>query len=1493
MKMNLKKIALFCFLCLLAVVRLHAQTGSAFYVEPGGSVNLHNNIIVNNGGVNLNVATPPYNLTTADARVFMDAESNFILYYHSPAVDAGYNTYCTWLFDIADSLRIRDGFVDLGAYELVDVLNHRNFVVHQQVGGNLFLCNNVIVNNPAHIAMVNINSVADNNILSDSIPVFRDRQYDFSLFATSPAVDAGQNSCNNLGVDIQKTNRRCGEAIDVGAFEHYVMELEFDTVYVVYQNDEGSLTLCNNIDINNSVYARNTNVQAVSMHNIYTDNDSLFVDNLENFMPREESQAIDAGLNSCNSVSKDLAKKKRIMGESIDIGAYEQYVASEDTLEWQYVVHQQPTGQLELCNNVIVNNPAHVDVTNVAIVPTNNILSDSIPIFCDAVMNFKPYDSSPAVDAGENSCNGLSVDIDMLPRIARAAIDVGAYELPEINDTTSTGEGGGGGGGGGSDPGSTYYHTTVFHHDNDTLYLCNNIIINNSVYIENARPDADTVNNILRDQDTLFIDNLENFMPRENSIAVNRGSNDCNSLDVDLAKHQRIYADTIDIGAYEQFVDESDLLADQYVVYQLGTGRLYLCNNIVVNNPAHTEISNIEEIPANNILSDSIALFRDPLYDFSLWLHSPAVNAGADSCCTLSVDIAQNPRIIADTIDVGAFEFMSPTLFYDTVYIVMQADTVELVLCNNILINNSIHSVNTNIENLPINNIWQDNDSIFTDNQNNYLPLPQSIAVNQGSNDCNEVAVDLAKQTRIMAEIIDIGAYEQFEDDEDSLVIAAVHQVDTAHQLRLYNNIIINNPGHTHNYAGSLVDPHNMLEDTPDVFVDVTSDYRLMEHSPAIDTGANEWVEWIYDLKDDERISCANIVDLGAYEYSYDDVAVALTYAEVMTDNCQGSYILLQATPGAQHYYWSHSNEDTCELVVMPLVSTSYTVVATNGGSCRDTATIQIFPANALDDSLGTPSSVGKTFWLSYLRNHFREPTLTVQLSAERACSGTVSNPRTSWSVPFTVAAHDVTTVNIPLAQAYPLDANAVGDFGILVEATDTISVYAANYNHNSFDVTVVLPINALDDDYMLQTYVPTMNSEFVIVATEDNTEVEITPSKALMGGHAARQTYVITMQRGQTYLGISRFGGVMGDLSGSIIKARDGKRVAVFNGNVCAMVPTDNSYTDHLVEQAVGVKYWGRSFALTSTQGQNFDMVRVTALRANTVISKNGTAIATIQTGETFEFQLTGAEGSCYLETSQPAGVYLYIAGAVQGNDQELSDPSMIWIPPVEQKMNDLTFATFQSPGISAHYVNIVIPTEALDEVTLDGLLIGNEFSLMPANPQFAFVRKQIQPGTHTLQSDLGFIAHVYGLGYHESYGYAAGSKAEALREQLYVNDVPSANLPANQQFCPYEPIDFRVEVNYNCDSVLWNFGDSSNIVNSMSATHFYTEAGNYAVSATLYLTSGEMVFCTNMYARINVTDGFGTVYYDTLCFGERYTRYGFDVEADEAGHYTHTRTV
>ena len=54
-------------------------------------------------------------------------------------------------------------------------------------------------------------------------------------------------------------------------------------------------------------------------------------------------------------------------------------------------------------------------------------------------------------------------------------------------------------------------------------------------------------------------------------------------------------------------------------------------------------------------------------------------------------------------------------------------------------------------------------------------------------------------------------------------------------------------------------------------------------------------------------------------------------------------------------------------------------------------------------------STVGTDFWLAFMPNlrleqEHPERALYLKMSAERACSGTVTNPRTNWSSEFNVA---------------------------------------------------------------------------------------------------------------------------------------------------------------------------------------------------------------------------------------------------------------------------------------------------------------------------------------------------------------------------------------------------------------------------------------------------------------------------------------------------------
>ena len=223
-----------------------------------------------------------------------------------------------------------------------------------------------------------------------------------------------------------------------------------------------------------------------------------------------------------------------------------------------------------------------------------------------------------------------------------------------------------------------------------------------------------------------------------------------------------------------------------------------------------------------------------------------------------------------------------------------------------------------------------------------------------------------------------------------------------------------------------------------------------------------------------------------------------------------------------------------------------------------------------------------------------------VLISAKRDCSGTISNPLTGWSTDFTVRANNITTLEIPEEQGYHGTNvyETIMQKGIKVEANDTISVYCTNIAHVSFDASFVLPIESLGDEYIIQSYDQSHDgstnsyvynnetSAFLIVATEDNTEIEITPTVATLGGRPANETFTITMNAGETYHLRSVRTGTQRDLSGTHILAADCKRIAVFNGNTVTCIPIDmgNGY-DHVFEQAMPLRSWGKNFVVTSSR--------------------------------------------------------------------------------------------------------------------------------------------------------------------------------------------------------------------------------------------------------------------------------------------------------------------
>ena len=1024
---------------------------------------------------------------------------------------------------------------------------------------------------------------------------------------------------------------------------------------------------------------------------------------------------------------------------------------------------------------------------------------------------------------------------------------------------------------------------TVHVVDGGSLTVTNNIIICN----EDTCINVPTTQNLTTNSYKVFADFVFDFRLAAQSPAKNVGANSVNPLGSDMAGKPRVMETTIDYGAFEALDTEH---SNHGIVHKTPGGALKLYNNIIINN--FENLPNVSDLVTgdHNFTTDATNVFVDERLDFSLAKNAPTINVGTNQQSPQTTDLKGKPRVMVQTVDLGAFEY--PDDEHGKLYVVHQTIGGTLALYNNIIINNDPDEQHVNVPNSGSHNLLSATGAVFKEEFKNFTLAASSPAINAGDNSYATQLHDLKQTSRIMDGTVDMGAFETRDSAHSTLY--AIHQ--TGHgTLQVHNNISILNLDGMLNVDDLVSGSHNLTEDTSGVFVNDTLDFQLADSSPAANVGDNQYMTLPTDIADGERIPCDGIVDLGAFEIQPDVHTLSLTATTVSNDNCSGNITILTAS-GGETYQWSHSNETTGSVTVNPIVQTCYTVTATWDGICpwADTATICIDPNDVVENAQGSPSTSGREFWVSYMRNYKNPPKLTLLVSSQTDCSGSITNPNTGWSTTFQVAANQTTLVAIPNAQAYCNTPGEVTNYGLYVTATEDISLYASNFEDFTYDVTNILPVPALANEYITQSYTPMMNTEFLIVATADSTTVEIFPSQNTSDGHLAYTSYTVTLNQGQTYLVLSDHGGVTGDLSGSRVRSTDPQKpLAVFSGNVCANIPVGYTWCDHIVEQAFGTQFWGRRFVITNTLGMPYDRVKITAAQDNTIITKDGEYLATLQANNSYEFQIDTANPVCFLETSNACATYLYIPGGLPNvNDDYRGDPSMVWISPVEQRIQEITFSTFYSPNITQHSINVVIPTSAEAAITLDGVSILGQFHPVPSNPMFSYARLHIPHGTHTLASSHGLVAHVYGTGHCESYAYSVGSKAEVLSQQLYVNHILSTELEDNN-FCSYEEITFDASVNYPCDSVVWNFGDSYDNQHGMHLTHHYTSAGTYTVSMTVFMSDEYGVHCSTTYAQLVLHEGYNIVYTDTVCQGEHYTLHGFDYTADTIGPVTVTRSV
>lgn len=332
-----------------------------------------------------------------------------------------------------------------------------------------------------------------------------------------------------------------------------------------------------------------------------------------------------------------------------------------------------------------------------------------------------------------------------------------------------------------------------------------------------------------------------------------------------------------------------------------------------------------------------------------------------------------------------------------------------------------------------------------------------------------------------------------------------------------------------------------------------------------------------------------------------------------------------------------------------------------------------------------------------------------------------------------------------------------------------------------SNDASLLIPRTAYDSEYYVLT-MPTLdrrpqnhsyNGYVAIVAAEDNTVIEVTPTAAVRASatQAAIPANTPTMFTLNAFDVLTLQANGAGDLTGTKVRAVNGTQTfGVFGGHEATgfgeMTPPNQTNVagpccaDHLEEMLFPTSTWGRQFAITRSKDRGTnepDVLRIMAQKPNTTLTfdpapASGTCTA-LQPGKFCEVKI---KVDTAVTSTEPVLIGHFLQSAIWqdpffGGSVGEGDPSFSIAVPVEQ------FRTEYTVLVPSQYNKnfLSITATAAGSVQVDGLAVAMTGF---AGNQFRAARMQVNAGQHVIKCPAGCGVEVYGYSDAVSYMFAGG---------------------------------------------------------------------------------------------------------------------------------------
>ncbi len=405
----------------------------------------------------------------------------------------------------------------------------------------------------------------------------------------------------------------------------------------------------------------------------------------------------------------------------------------------------------------------------------------------------------------------------------------------------------------------------------------------------------------------------------------------------------------------------------------------------------------------------------------------------------------------------------------------------------------------------------------------------------------------------------------------------------------------------------------------------------------------------------------------------------------------------------------------------------------------------------------------GRDFWLCFEKNYRepKSPSASNRLQLEFFITGNKdANVRIQikgigYDESFFVPGGTVRNVKLP-PEAEIKNDEIIEQLAVHVTSDVPVSIYGLNRRFQTTDTYLGLPVKVLGTEYRTMCYNISVGytPEFAVVATEDSTIVNITPTVRTIK-HPAGETFVVRMNKGEVYQVQSADEKFMTcDLTGSLIRAN--KKIAVFSGHQCAYVPPKIIACNHLVEQMPPIPSWGKHFYLGMLKPRSNFTYRVLANENGTKVFENSKLMKILKAGDFFENTVTN---NIQVTASKPVLVAQYSQGFRNGDS--IGDPMMLLCSPTQQFLKEYRFATPVN-GFWKHYVNVVVPTKYIKTLTLDGNPVDSSMFQSLGLSRYSIAHINVPFGSHSLKAAVPFGMYSYGFGYDkdafDAYGTMGG---------------------------------------------------------------------------------------------------------------------------------------